>query len=65
MNKTQMQACVAAITNAGFNVDAHQRVDGEWIVRATAKNLTIPVASAAALANAQGVSGKVGVVEFI
>lgn len=56
MDLAKMQAVASAITNAGFSADLSKNPDGSWKVWARSNVPDIPVASANALAIAQGVT---------
>jgi hypothetical protein len=61
MTKAQMQACVAAATNAGFAASATPDSSDPlvWSVRVTAPGFDIDASSAASLATAQSVTARV------
>lgn len=64
MTQAKAQTVAAAIINGGFRASAFIREDGEWVVRAESRQFNIPIASAVALANAQGVVALLKDVEF-
>lgn len=65
MTLAKAQACVTAITNAGFDASmSHNTSTGEWTVRAMSASINIPTASVNALATAQAVTGMVSLAEF-
>lgn len=65
MTLSQAQACGAAATNAGFDVNISKINGGTaWKVRVTASDLNIDISAAASLAVSQGVTGKISLVEF-
>lgn len=60
------QACAAAISGAGFDVQMRKDpVTGDWTVRASSATLNIAVAAADSLAISQGVNGNVALVEYV
>lgn len=65
MDTNKMQAVAAAITSAGFDAVLSKQDDGSWKVRARSKQVDIPVASAQALAIAQGVTAYAAEIEFV
>lgn len=65
MTLAKAQACISAISNAGFDASmTHNAATGEWTVRASSSSLNIPTASVNALATSQGVVGVVSLAEF-
>jgi hypothetical protein len=64
MTTAQMQACVTAITNAGYDAEIHKQPDGTWKVRGKSNSFNIPVASADNLAISQSVTGLIAEIEY-
>lgn len=64
MTRAKAIAVQTAIVNAGFNCVTRQVDEDAWTVRAEALTVSIPVASAQALATAQGVTALVSEVDF-
>lgn len=65
MTKTQMQALVTAVTNAGFPAELKLAADGvTWTVRSRATDFTVNVNAVKNLADAQGVGAFVAEVEY-
>lgn len=65
MTLAKAQACLAAITGAGFDGSFHlDPVTGDWTVRASSATLNIDSTQISALAGAQAVFAKTSLVEF-